>query len=104
MKKVHIQDLKRIKVDHEESNRDTVEILVNNNREKGSPNFFDKTEQYNENKIYAKYVSGSSVDEHCPNYFIGTYLHAYNNHQDVIFSVNDVWSIITQQVSKYINI
>jgi hypothetical protein len=60
-------------------------------------------EKYSPDQIYAKYESGTKINYCCSNYFIGAYLHAYNNHQDIIFSVNDLWSIITLMLSKYIN-
>ena len=37
------------------------------------------------------------------NYFIGAYLYAYNNHHDIVLSVNDLWAIITMMLSRYIN-
>ena len=63
----------------------------------------DDGENYSPDRVYAKYESGTQIGYYCPNYFIGAYLHAYNNHQDIIFSVNDLWSIITLMLSKYIN-
>ena len=42
IKKVHIQDLVEKKVNNEVSNRDTVSLIVN---------------QYNKDRVYAKYVS-----------------------------------------------
>jgi hypothetical protein len=60
-------------------------------------------EEFDKERIYAEYQSGDRLDIEMPNYFIGTYLYAYNNHKNIIFSVNDIWSIVTLMLSKYIN-
>lgn len=102
IKKIHIQDLERKNVDNQ--------IDPSSKNVKGMLDLREATswktkdgEEYTESNIYALYESGPKIKYWCSNYFIAPYLHAYNNHQDVVFSVNDLWSIITLMTSKYID-
>lgn len=38
-----------------------------------------------------------------PNSFYGAFVNAYNNHEDVVLSPDDVWMIVCLQFSKYVN-
>ena len=37
------------------------------------------------------------------NSFYGAFASAYNNHEDIVLSVNDIWLVICFQFSKYVN-
>ncbi len=90
MKRVHIQSLepKKCTASLDTSDRNIISLLG---------------KDYLPENIYMSHESGPKIDKVHRNYFIGAYLYAYNNHYDVIFSVNDLWSIISLMVSKYIN-
>jgi hypothetical protein len=64
-------------------------------------------EKYEPERIYAEYSnyqnSKRPFGDYCKNNFIATYLYAYNNYKDIVFSVNDLWAVITLNLSKYIN-
>ena len=64
-------------------------------------------EEFEPERIYAEYSNYPNgkrpFGDDCENNFIATYLYAYNNHKDVVFSVNDLWAVITLNLSKYIN-
>lgn len=45
---------------------------------------------------------GANVWGH-PNSFYGAFVNAYNNHEDLVLSPDDVWMIICMHFSKYIN-
>lgn len=57
---------------------------------------FDKERVYCSHSNARDYIQSS-------NGFISTYIHAYLNHYDCIFNVNDIWSIIAIYFSKYVN-
>ena len=44
----------------------------------------------------------SNIHSH-PNSFFGAFAHAYNNHEDLVLSPDDVWMVICIHFSKYIN-
>lgn len=102
IKKIKIQSLTPKPVNNNVDISDKNIIGILDLRERTSWKVNDG-EKYSPDQIYAKYESGTKIKYYCSNYFIGAYLHAYNNHQDIIFSVNDLWSIITLMLSRYIN-
>ena len=69
-------------------------------------NYLVKTyEKFDESRVYTNHCNGNSIEAKeydCVN-FMSAYLYAYNNHKDVIFSVNDIWSMVTIMFSKYVN-
>jgi recombinational DNA repair protein RecT len=95
MKKIHIQDLER-KLLKNTILQFNLNRIVTQKEEQGCyENLYD-------NRVYAKYTNGESVASF-PNNFIGAYLHAYNNHQDIIFSPCDIWLQIQLMVADYID-
>ena len=38
-----------------------------------------------------------------PNSFYGSFVNAYNNHEDLVLSPDDVWMVVCLQFSKYVN-
>lgn len=65
------------------------------------------SEELELDRIYAEYSNYPNgkrpFGADCENNFIATYLYAYNNHKDIVFSVNDLWAVITLNLSEYIN-
>ena len=96
--KINLQNLPRKEVNNTLDNSDKKRIFKLN-----SSNFFEDGEIFENERIYSEYSNGQAINIYMPNYFIGTYLHAYNNHQDCIFNVNDIWAVISSMFSKYVN-
>jgi hypothetical protein len=51
---------------------------------------------------YLENVEANTYYPHC-NSFYAAFLEAYNNHEDIVLSPDDVWLVICFQFSKYIN-
>lgn len=50
------------------------------------------------------YVENGIANYHCyTNSFYSAFLYAYNNHEDVVLSPDDVWLLVCFQFSKFIN-
>jgi hypothetical protein len=65
---------------------------------------YNNTKYFDPDRVYGQYTNGEAVSGvYMSNYFIGAYLYAYNNHHDIVLSVNDLWAIITMMLSRYIN-
>jgi hypothetical protein len=50
---------------------------------------------------YAK--ANGTADTPSSNPFLTSFMHAYNNHEDIILSPDDVWTVITLNFTKYVN-
>lgn len=95
MKKVHIQDLPKKGLTNEKRQFELRRLVERKKQD-------SYIEELNENNVYAKYVTDDSVASY-PDNFIGAYMHAYNNHQDIILSVCDIWLQIQLTMAKYID-
>lgn len=68
-----------------------------------------KREQFDADRVYfTNATCGDGADGHCledrrGNALVTAVLHAYNNHQDLVLSPNDIWNVVLLALSKHVN-